>query len=115
MSGTRTTTPTAAPTVTTAATQASPTVDTGSTTPTPTGTFSVANGQIVGPSGTSFIARGINVYDNQMSTVSTSSAGNPLISVFPGINMVRLACESYDGASALQAFITTMTSHGIVV
>lgn len=95
--------------------QVNSTVAAGIAAPNATGSFSISNGQIIGPDGSPFIAKGIDIYDSQMSTVSTSSAGDPLLNLFPGINMIRLACESYDNSAALEAFITTMTSKGIVV
>jgi hypothetical protein len=88
---------------------------TSSTTPTANGAFYVADDQIIGPSGTPFIAKGINIYDSQMSTGSTSSAGHPLLSDFPGINMVRLAVQDFASVSALSAFITQMTDLHVVV
>jgi hypothetical protein len=80
-----------------------------------TGSFSIAGGQIIGPNGQPFIGRGINVYDSQMSAVSTGSNGAPLTSVFPGINLVRLNVFSYQDPSYYQTFIRQMTALGIVV
>ncbi len=80
-----------------------------------TGQFRVVGGQLVDPSGKPFLARGINVYDSQMSEVSTGSSGAPLTSLFPGIDIVRLNVYAYDAPSAYQAFIDQLTPLGIVV
>jgi hypothetical protein len=74
------------------------------------GAFRVANGQIIGPNGSPFIAKGINIFNSQMITVSGS-----LTRMFPGINMVRVAVQDYAIAAALSAFINQVTANHIVV
>jgi hypothetical protein len=71
--------------------------------------FTVSNGQILDPSGNVFIAKGINIYNSQINQASN------VLSAFPGINMIRLAVQNFASASALTAFVNTMTSHGVVV
>ena len=46
--------------------------------------FSVASGQIIDPNGKQFIARGINVFLNQVDA-------STIMRTFPGINSIRLA------------------------
>ena len=76
---------------------------------TATGSFSTDNGQIIGPNGQPFVAAGINVYDSAMGDATQ------ILQDFPGINFVRLNVYSYQSPSAYQAFINTMTAHGVVV
>lgn len=73
------------------------------------GTFSIANGQIHAPDGSTFQARGINVYDYQMQDA------NQILANFPGLNFIRLAVYDYQDPSAYQSFVNTMTSRGVVV
>ena len=80
-----------------------------------TNNFSVANGNIIAPDGTVFIARGINVYDGAQGQVSTNAAGQPLTTLFPGINFVRLATFQYSDPSYFQTFVQQMSAHHIVV
>ena len=74
-----------------------------------TGAFKVANGQVISPDGKPFIARGINVYD------SLINEGSAMIAMFPGLNFVRVGIHAYNDPSSYQAFVTQMTSKGIVV
>jgi hypothetical protein len=76
---------------------------------TASGGFHVANGQIIGPNGQPFTARGVNMADSDMGDASAA------ISLFPGLNFVRLAIYSYKDPSAYASFISTMTSRGTVV
>jgi hypothetical protein len=94
---------------------ATPTPTRPTTPTTPTSNFSVKNGQIIAPNGSTFIGKGINVYDNQMGQVSTNAQATPLTSFFPGINFVRLACYGYNDPSYYSTFITQLTSLNIVV
>ena len=82
----------------------------------PTGNFRVVSGQIVDPSGSVWVGRGINLYDNQLASASDAS-GNPLLALFPKLGIVRVPCYSYaqDTPAYLKAFVDTMTSRGIVV
>jgi hypothetical protein len=74
------------------------------------GGFTTQNGQIIGPDGKPFIARGVNVMNGN---------GNPsaaqLQSAFPGVNFVRLAIYNYDSPASLSSYVNDLTSHGIVV
>jgi hypothetical protein len=83
--------------------------------PVATHRFSIANGQILAPDSSVFIARGINVYDGSQGQVSTNAAGQPLTTLFPGVNFIRLATFQYSDPSYFQAFVQTMTAHKIVV
>ncbi|MBN8875833.1 MAG: hypothetical protein J0H67_23600 [Rhodospirillales bacterium] len=73
------------------------------------GSFSISNGQIFDPNGNVFEARGIGVFDWNMNDA------DKILASFPGLNFVRLAIYSYQDPSAYQAFVNTMTSHGVVV
>jgi uncharacterized protein with FMN-binding domain len=75
----------------------------------PSGSFYIANGQIIGPDGNTFIAKGIDLFPDQISTAGL------LPSLFPGINMIRLAVQDFDSASALSSFISQMTALHVVV
>jgi hypothetical protein len=75
-----------------------------------TGGFHTANGQIIGPDGKPFIAKGINVFQYQ-----TGGLPGPILADFPGINMIRLAVQAYDSPDALSAFVDQMTARHIVV
>lgn len=80
-----------------------------------TAAFAVSGGSVITPDGTTLLARGINISDSDMSAVSTSSAGKPLLSRFPSLNFVRLACYSYQAPSAYTTFVNQMTALGIIV
>ena len=73
------------------------------------GNFTTANGQIIAPDGSVFIAKGINVMEGQEPSLSTLQAD------FPGINFVRYAIYDYASPSALSGFVDALTSAGIVV
>ena len=89
--------------------------------PQPTsGAFQVSGGQILGPNGQPFTARGINIYaDDNTANVLANGAGtaSSIVNTFPGINFVRLEAFNLntDTASALKPFVQTLTSQGIVV
>ncbi len=76
--------------------------------PTPTGQFSVASGQIIDPSGTPFVARGIIVFLNQVDPAT-------ILKTFPGINAVRLATTPGADPNAIDAMVQGLTSKGVVV
>ena len=76
---------------------------------TATGSFHVSDGQIIGPDGSAFIARGVDILQGNEPSVST------LESDLPGINFVRYAIYDYADPSALSAFVNSLTSQGIVV
>jgi hypothetical protein len=75
----------------------------------PSGAFRTINGQVIGPDGKPFIARGINVYD------ALINEGDAMLAMFPGLNFVRVGIHDYNNPSTYQAFVTQMTSKGIVV
>jgi len=78
--------------------------------------FSVRNGQIISPSNAVYKARGINVYEEDQSTVIASSNGFPLLQKFPRLNFVRLVCRSnYYPATYYQQAINWLTAMSIVV
>jgi hypothetical protein len=74
-----------------------------------TGAFHVTNGQIIGPDGTPFVARGVAVLDGNLPSPGT------LLSDFPGLNFVRLAVFNYTSPDALASYVNSLTSQGIVV
>lgn len=74
-----------------------------------TGGFTTSNGQIYGPDGKPFIAKGVNVYDSAMGNAAQ------ILQDFPGINFIRLAAYSYQQPAAYQAFINQMTAAHVVV
>lgn len=74
-----------------------------------TGAFYTSDGQIIGPNGEPFVARGIDVMEGNQPTVGQ------LQSDFPGINFVRLAIYDYASPAALAAYVTSLTAAGIVV
>src|SRR5690349_13805293 len=81
--------------------------------------FTVSGGQIIGPNGQPFIAKGVNAYFQVMNTVVTDfSTGAPLTNTFPGVNFLRLNIFNGDlngGATALQPYVSALTKLGIVV
>nr|WP_294553582.1 cellulase family glycosylhydrolase [uncultured Rhodopila sp.] len=74
-----------------------------------TGAFYTTSGQIVGPNGEPFIARGIDVMEGDQPTLGQ------LQSDFPGINFVRLAIYDYASPTALASYVNSLTAAGIVV
>ena len=78
------------------------------------GGFGVFNGKVYAPNGQPFVARGINLGPDDMS----SATPDALQATFPGINFVRFATSyNYPGVSIAQqeAYINTQTARGIVV
>lgn len=74
------------------------------------GRFHVQGGQIIGPDGKVWLARGINVYDNE-----AAGAASAMTQVFTGLNFVRVGIHSYQDPSAYQGFVSDMTGTGRVV
>lgn len=72
-------------------------------------TFQTSNAEIIGPNGSPFVAKGLNLYDSQMGDASQ------ILADFPGLNFIRLNVYSYQSPSAYAAFIQTMTAKGVVV
>jgi hypothetical protein len=79
----------------------------GGGTPGPSGGFHVASGQIIGPDGNAFIAKGIDV--------DQGISGAQVAALFPGINFVRMPSGPDTSVSYLQSEVTSFTSLGIVV
>jgi hypothetical protein len=83
----------------------------------PSGGFSVSNGRIYDSNGNEFIARGVNILDAELGTVSSSE----IHSLMPQVNFIRLACGFGNGISdaqpipVLQSWIDEVTAAGIVV
>jgi hypothetical protein len=85
---------------------------------TASGSFSVSNGQIIDPHGSRFVARGINIHNGTINTAVSDASCKPLLTRFPGINMVRIAIEdnyNADSDPRLQNAVTWLTANGIVV
>jgi hypothetical protein len=76
----------------------------------PRSQFRVADGKILSPDGAPFIAKGINLYDSQLSCCTTNA-----MNLFKGMNFVRVAVEHYASAAALRPYVAQLTSAGIVV
>lgn len=74
------------------------------------GGFHVANGQIIGPNGQVWIARGINIYGPDAGT-----AAQTVTKVFTGVNFFRYIARSYFDPSSVQGFVNQMTGEGRVV
>ncbi len=70
--------------------------------------FSVANGQIIDPSGNQFVARGINIFLGQVDA-------STILKTFPGINAVRLATKPGADQGAIDALVQGLTSKGVVM
>lgn len=80
---------------------------------TPSGAFKVAGGQIIGPDGKSWIARGVDLHASNL-----AAAAAQLPSQFSGVNLVRVASGDYESLpdpSSMAAAVTSLTSRGTVV
>lgn len=71
--------------------------------------FKTSNGQIIGPDGQPFIARGVDVMEGQQPSAAELQAA------LPGVNFVRLAIYDFASPDALTSYVNDLTSHGIVV
>jgi hypothetical protein len=83
-----------------------------------TGSFHVSDGQIIGPTGQIFIARGADIWAGEVINSDPATLVTQILDWFPGLNMVRIgANDSYatDSAAALAPFVNLMTSKGVVV
>jgi hypothetical protein len=83
-----------------------------------TGAFVVKNGQIIGPDGKVWVGAGINIRDDQMSAAITNAACEPLTTLFPGINFIRLYYEGGTNPFKTDVFepmVSRATAAGIVV
>lgn len=74
------------------------------------GRFKVTNGEIIGPDGKSFIARGVNVYDDL--AVGDFDA---IVAMFPGINFIRIGMHSYSAAGNWDGLAQKAAARGTVL
>ncbi len=90
-----------------------------------TGQFTVSNGHIFDPNGKLYIPIGINIDQNESTYAVTNTAGQPLTTLFPGINHIRLRTNStanplqsnatYPDPTTFDAIVNAVTPLGIVV
>ena len=80
-----------------------------------TGTFTIANAQIIAPNGTTFFGKGLNIYDGQLQGVVNNAQGGMLTTLFPHINIIRVPCYSYNSPSSYEPAVSWLTARGIVV
>lgn len=73
------------------------------------GAFRVAGGRVISPAGKDWLARGLNVYDNEMDDAAA------IIAMFPGINFIRVNIHSYNDPSSYAGFVQKMSARGTVV
>ena len=75
--------------------------------------FNVSGGQIIGPNGQSFIAKGINIYADVLLSIGAATVTD----TFPGLNFLRVNVFNMtaDTAAALKPYVDTLTSKGVVV
>ena len=117
---TPTPTPTPAPTPTPTPAPAPAPTPAPAPAPAGTGQFHVSNGQIIGPSGAPFLARGTAMYSFEAGSV------NQFLGEFPGLNIIRLAaCSGFgdtacynnkgDTVASITPIINAATAKGIVV
>ena len=89
--------------------------------------FTVSNGKILTPSGATFTPRGIALGYVDLPFFVTNSQAQPLTTLFPGLNIVRLAIDdtqgdhtqatSYNGGSVanIKSYVDILTANKIVV
>lgn len=82
----------------------------GASPPVVNGNFRVSNGDVLTPAGIPFRAKGINMYDSQLSCCLLNA-----MKLFSGLNFVRLATEKYPNPSELASYIAVLTRAGVVV
>lgn len=78
------------------------------------GQFTTQNGQIIGPDGQVFVARGLSILDAKLDQ-AVGDDGNPLLSLFPGINFVRIAVNGGYDPTVGEKAVLLLTGRGIVV
>jgi hypothetical protein len=95
-----------------------PSIDDRPTQGTGGGKFSVADGRIIGPEGKPFIARGLNVLDDNLANVPVSLIQR----LFPNLNFIRLAVGGGDcgypcaqSNAAIEAWVQSVAARHIVV
>jgi hypothetical protein len=90
----------------------------GAPSPSRNAPFHVYGGQIIGPGGQPFKAQGIDILESTLGSIVRDSSGGPLLTNFPGTNMVRIAMESgytsYNTPSFVNA-VSWLTAKRIVV
>jgi hypothetical protein len=79
------------------------------------GSFVISDGVIIAPDGKAFCGRGLNIDDAEMLVAASDATCAPLTTLFPGINIVRVACYSYQPPSYYDTFVSRCTAAGIVV
>lgn len=79
--------------------------------------FHIAGGKIIDPTGKVFRKVGVNIYwlGNTPAQLCGDVACTKLLTDFPGINAVRIVCESGYTLAGLEPYVTRMTNLGIVV
>ena len=72
------------------------------------------NGQrSIWPNGQPFVAKGVDIWGQQVIGSDPNALANQITSMFPGVNMVRIAAgDGYgtDSAAALEPFVLAMTA-----
>lgn len=82
----------------------------------PPGVFSVRSGKVIAPDGSTFIGRGVAIPDFDFASRVTNAACQPLLTQFPGTNIVRLSAESgFWSPSTYSQQINWLTAQKIVV
>ena len=79
------------------------------------GAFSIQGGKVISPAGSHFVGRGVAIHDSDLPNYVTNAACQPLTTMFPGINMLRVFAETYWGPTTYQQQITWLTAQNIVV
>jgi hypothetical protein len=95
------------------------------TQPAGTGQFSISNGKVIDPNGNTFVAHGINVDEGEAPTAITNAAAQPLTTLFPHINFIRVpvrattnvgsASATYPNPAIYATWVKRATDLGIVV
>ena len=80
-----------------------------------TGAFKISNGKVLAPDGSQFIGRGVALHDYSLSTWVTNAACQPLTTLFPKINMLRLGAFSYWSPATYAQQVAWLTAQNIVV
>lgn len=80
-----------------------------------TSSFTVAGGKVLMPNGSVWGGHGLNIPDFSMGQAVTNAACQPLTSLLPGVNFVRMPAYSYWSASTYMTAINRLTALGIVV
>lgn len=90
-----------------------------------TGQFSISGGKVIDPNGNVFLAHGINVDESEAPKAITNALAQPLTTLFPHINFIRVPVRSTSGVGTASAvypdpasyatFVARATALGIVV